>query len=119
MRVDRLSFGDSDQLWVLDHNRLLSVEDGEFKLHINNLDEPKDLTCGISGDGCGGGRVFIACKEAVVVYNPQTSTIAKEFRELGGVSSIEKRGCFLYLIRDGVLLRFDLSAMKLVFFEKE
>ncbi len=113
MRADAFAFGDDDVIWFIQDSALYSFEQGAEKVHLQDLDSPKDLACGISGDGCGGGRVFICCADCVVVYDPQSGRVAKRITELASASSIVKKGCSLYLLLARELVEFDLSAFVL------
>jgi len=80
------------------------------------LQHPQGIACGRIGEGCGGGRLFVAdtYNGKLKAYDPESGrmmTLAEGLREPTGLS---KEGCSLYIAETAAhrIVRFDLSAMK-------
>ncbi len=109
-----------DELWFVDSesSSLRSAADGKVSSHIFNSDElqhPLDICVGKYGDGCGGGRVFIAdsYNNRIKVYNPQTQEVLTLIEGLSEPSGICKKGCHLFIANTNAheIVIFDLSKM--------
>ena len=115
-----ISFLDKE-LWFVDSesSSLRSAAYGEVKSFIFDNDElqhPLDLSAGIYGDGCGGGRIFIvdSYNNAIKVYNPQTNEVMTLIEGLNEPSGISKKACKLYICNTNAheIIIFDLSQMQ-------
>ena len=80
------------------------------------LQHPQGIACGQIGDGCGGGRLFVAdtYNGKIKAYDPiggRMMTLLEGLREPTGLC---KEGCRLYIAETGAhrILRFDLSTMR-------
>ncbi len=111
-----------DELWFVDSesSSLRCAYDKDVNSYIYESDElqhPLDLCVGQYGDGCGGGRIFIAdsYNNAVKVYNPQTKEVIHLIEDLAEPSGIDKKACELYICNTNAheVLVFDLSQMHL------
>lgn len=119
-------------LWFVDaeSSALRRVLDGKVETFIGEglftfgdsdagellLQHPQGVACGIVGDGCGGGRLFIAdtYNGKIKAYDPQSETmltLVEGLKEPGGIS---KCGCKLYIAETNAhaVAVFDLSAMQ-------
>ncbi len=80
------------------------------------LQHPQDLCAGIIGDGCGGGRLFIAdtFNNKVKAYFPDDGSMMTLLEGLSEPSGISKKGCDLYIANTNTheILVFDLSKME-------
>jgi peroxiredoxin len=79
------------------------------------LQHPQGVVCGQYGDGCGGGRVFIAdtYNNKIKVYDPESGemlTLLDTLHEPGGIA---KKGCTLYIADTNAhaVIAFDLPTM--------
>lgn len=92
------TFGDSDDAPIL-------------------LQHPQGVVCGLVGDGCGGGRVFISdtYNGKMKAYDPLSGRMLTLIEELNEPTGICKEGCHLYIAETGAhrIIRFDLSTMQL------
>ena len=90
------SFGDSDEGEIL-------------------LQHPQGVVAGQYGDGCGGGRIFIAdtYNDKVKVYNPDDGSMMTLLDTLHGPGGIAKKGCTLYIADTNAhaIIAFDLPTM--------
>lgn len=111
-----------DELWFVDSesSSLRCASNDGVNSYIYDSDElqhPLDLCVGQYGDGCGGGRVFIAdsYNNTVKVYNPQTKEVMHLIEGLAEPSGIDKKSCELYICNTNAheVLIFDLSQMNL------
>ena len=111
----------ADELWFVDSesSSLRHAAYGEVKSLVYDSDElqhPLDLCVGQYGDGCGGGRIFIAdsYNNRVKVYNPQTDEVMTLIEGLDEPSGIDKKSCRLYVCNTNKheIIIFDLSQMK-------
>ncbi|UFS62134.1 redoxin domain-containing protein [Sulfurimonas sp. HSL-3221] len=79
------------------------------------LQHPQGITCGRIGDGCGGGRLFIAdtYNGKLKVYDPQSGRMMTLMEELNEPTGLCKQGCSLYIAESGAhrVIRYDLSSM--------
>lgn len=91
------TFGDSDEGEIL-------------------LQHPQDLCPGIIGDGCGGGRLFIAdtFNNKVKAYFPDANTMRTLLEDLDEPGGIAKKGCELFIANTNAheIVVFDLSKME-------
>ncbi len=110
-----------DELWFVDSesSSLRCASYGEVKSHIYDSDElqhPLDLCVGRYGEGCGGGRIFIAdsYNNKIKVYNPQTDELINLIEGLDEPSGISKKECKLYICNTNrhEIILFDLSQMQ-------
>lgn len=121
-----------DTLWFVDaeSSSLRFIENGEVKTAVGEglftfgdrnegellLQHPQGAVCGRIGDGCGGGRLFIAdtYNNKIKVYDPQGRTMMTLLEGLHEPCSIAKKGCHLYIADTNghAVIRFDLSLMK-------
>ncbi len=80
------------------------------------LQHPQGICAGIIGDGCGGGRLFIAdtFNNKVKAYFPDDQSIRTLIEGLDEPSGISKRGCALYIANSNAheIVEFDLSKME-------
>lgn len=80
------------------------------------LQHPQGVCAGIVGDGCGGGRLFIAdtFNNKVKAYFPDDHSIRTLIEGLDEPSGISKRGCALYIANSNAheIVVFDLSKME-------
>ena len=80
------------------------------------LQHSQAVCAGIIGDGCGGGRLFIAdtFNNKVKVYYPEDSTMMTLLENLKAPSGISKRGCELFITNTNAhaIIKFDLSKME-------
>ena len=115
-----------DELWFVDSesSSLRCASFNEVHSHIYNNDElqhPLDITVGQYGDGCGGGRIFIAdsYNNKVKVYNPETKEVTILLEELAEPCGIDKKACELYICNTNKheIIIFDLSKMQKRIFE--
>lgn len=68
---------------------------------------------GIIGDGCGGGRIFFTCKDAVKTYDPFTKEVMTLVLHLESPQNISKKGCQIFFTCKQKKMGFDLSKMQL------
>ncbi len=91
------TFGDSDEAPLL-------------------LQHPQDVACGRIGDGCGGGRLFIAdtYNGKIKAYDPQSGRMMTLLSGLDEPMGIAKDGCGLYIAETNAqrIIRFDLPSMR-------
>lgn len=80
------------------------------------LQHPQDIVAGQIGDGCGGGRLFIAdtFNSKLKVFDPETRimmTLCDTLNEPGG---IDKKGCDIFIAdtNNSKIVRYNLSQMK-------
>jgi len=80
------------------------------------LQHPQDVCPGIVGDGCGGGRLFIAdtFNNKVKAYYPDDNSMMTLLEDLNEPSGISKKGCELYIANTNAheIVVFDLSKME-------
>ncbi len=80
------------------------------------LQHPQGICPGIIGDGCGGGRLFIAdtFNNKVKAYFPDTHSIRTLLTDLNEPGGISKKGCELYIANTNAheIVVFDLSKME-------
>jgi len=80
------------------------------------LQHPQDLCAGIVGDGCGGGRLFIAdtFNNKIKAYFPDDSSMMTLLEDLNEPSGISKKGCELFIANTNAheIVVFDLSKME-------
>lgn len=91
------SFGDSDEGNIL-------------------LQHPQDVVVGKVGDGCGGGRIFIAdtFNSKLKVYNPEDGSMMTLYSELNEPCGLDKKGCDIYIAdtNNSKIVRYNLSQMQ-------
>ncbi|WP_345987580.1 thioredoxin-like domain-containing protein [Sulfurimonas sp. HSL1-2] len=79
------------------------------------LQHPQGIACGRVGDGCGGGRLFIAdtYNGKLKVYDPQSGRMMTLMKDLKEPAGLCKKGCSLYIAESGAhrVIRYDLSSM--------
>ncbi len=100
-----LVVGSEDCIDVMDyeHNTLFKIE---------NLNSVHDMSYGIIGDGCGGGRLFILELYAVKVFDFETKEIMEIYTQAEKMYSFSKKGCDLFITTDERILKFNLSMMR-------
>jgi len=80
------------------------------------LQHPEDLCAGIIGDGCGGGRLFIAdtFNNKVKAFYPEDGSMMTLLEDLDEPRGIAKKGCELYIANTNAheIVVFDLSKMQ-------
>lgn len=80
------------------------------------LQHPQGLCPGIIGDGCGGGRLFIAdtFNNKVKAYFPDANTMRTLLEDLDEPAGIAKKGCELFIANTNAheIVVFDLSKME-------
>ncbi len=80
------------------------------------LQHPQDVACGLSGDGCGGGRLFVAdtYNGKIKAYDPQSGRMMTLLAGLDMPAGVAKRGCRLYIAESGAhrIVVFDLPSME-------
>jgi thiol-disulfide isomerase/thioredoxin len=80
------------------------------------LQHPQGLCAGVIGDGCGGGRLFIAdtFNNKVKAYYPEDNSMITLLEDLNEPSGISKKGCELYIANtnEHEIIVFDLSKME-------
>ncbi len=86
------------------------VDEGELLLQ-----HPQGVTAGQYGDGCGGGRIFIAdtFNNKVKAYNLEDGSIMTLVSDLHTPTGVGKKGCTLYIADTDAhrIILFDLSKM--------
>lgn len=120
-----------DQLWFVDAEssslRLIVEEHihtaiGEGLFTFGDVDEgdillqhPQGVVAGQYGDGCGGGRIFVAdtFNDKVKAYDPEDGSIMTLLSDLHAPAGIAKKGCILYIADTDAhrIVMFDLSKM--------
>ena len=77
------------------------------------LQHPQGVACGRIGDGCGGGRLFVAdtYNGKIKAYDPLSGRMMTLLEGLDEPTGICKRGCSLYIAETGAhrIVRYDLS----------
>jgi hypothetical protein len=80
------------------------------------LQHPQGVCTGIIGDGCGGGRLFIAdtYNNKVKAYFPDDNSMRTLLEGLNEPGGISKKGCELYIANTNAheIVVFDLSKMQ-------
>ena len=80
------------------------------------LQHPQGVCPGIVGDGCGGGRLFIAdtFNNKVKAYYPDDNSMMTLLDGLNEPSGISKKGCELFIANTNAheIVVFDLSKME-------
>jgi len=80
------------------------------------LQHPEALCAGIIGDGCGGGRLFIAdtFNNKVKAFYPEDGSMMTLLEDLDEPRGIAKKGCELYIANTNAdeIVVFDLSKMQ-------
>lgn len=108
-----------DKKWFLKDSKLMFEQDGNIYEAKNSeeldLLHPSDMCVGIIGDGCGGGRIFIADTghKMIKVYEPETAEVFVIMQDLNSPKSINKSACILSIETKvkGEIVEFDLSSM--------
>lgn len=110
-----------DKRWFLKKSMLCYEVDEKVYVAKNsqqlNLLDPSDMCIGIIGDGCGGGRVFIADTghSMIKVYEPENGEVFIILKGINKPISIMKKACILSIKTDAdELIEFDLSSMTYV-----
>lgn len=79
------------------------------------LQHPQGVVAGQYGDGCGGGRIFIAdtFNGKIKVYNPDDGSMMTLLDTLHEPGGIAKKGCTLYIADTNAhaIVAFDLRTM--------
>ena len=96
------------------------IENSQEHIYISKEDDllsyPEGLVCGVIGDGCGGGRLFIADtgNNRAIAYDPQRGRIITLLENLHKPCGIGKKGCELFISDTEMhqILHFNLSSMK-------
>jgi len=114
---------ESSSLRWIDGNRIhTAVGAGLFTFGDSDTDpillqHPQGIACGRIGDGCGGGRLFVAdtYNGKIKVYDPQSGRMMTLLEGLREPTGLCKAGCSLYIAETGAhrVVRFDLSALQL------
>lgn len=122
---------DDGSYWFVDaeSSALRSIADGRVNTLVGEglftfgdsdtapilLQHPQGLTCGRIGDGCGGGRIFVAdtYNGKLKAFDPLGGTMMTLAEGLHEPVDLHKRGCLIYIVEPKRLLRFDLSKMEL------
>lgn len=108
-----------DKKWYLYDSKLYFEQDSQSyeaknseKLDLNN---PQDMCIGEIGDGCGGGRIFIADtgNGMIKVYEPEQAEVFIILSSIDTPRTISKKGCILFIESNSGDLEFDLSSMSL------
>ncbi|MBU1642622.1 redoxin domain-containing protein [bacterium] len=98
-----------------------SIGEGLFTFGDSNegemlLQHPQGVCAGIIGDGCGGGRLFIAdtFNNKVKAYFPDDNSMMTLLEGLNEPGGISKKGCELYIANTNAheIVVFDLSKMQ-------
>ena len=98
-----------------------SIGEGLFTFGDSNkgkllLQHPQGVCAGIIGDGCGGGRLFIAdtFNNKVKAYFPDDNSMMTLLEGLNEPGGISKKGCELYIANTSAheIVVFDLSKMQ-------
>ncbi len=98
-----------------------AVGEGLFSFGDSNegelmLQHPQGVCAGIFGDGCGGGRLFIAdtFNNKVKAYFPDDRSMMTLMEGLNEPGGISKKGCELYIANTNAhaIVVFDLSKMQ-------
>ena len=80
------------------------------------LQHPQGLCAGLIGDGCGGGRLFIAdtYNNKLKAYFPDDNRMMTLLEGLREPSDVAKKGCRLYVANTNAheVVTFDLSSMQ-------
>ena len=80
------------------------------------LQHPQGVCIGIIGDGCGGGRLFIAdtFNNKIKAYFPDDRSMMTLLEGLNEPGGIAKKGCELYIANSNAneIVVFDLSKMQ-------
>ncbi len=80
------------------------------------LQHPQGVCAGNMGDGCGGGRLFIAdtFNNKVKAYFPEDNSMITLVEDLNEPSGLSKKGCELFIANTNAheVLVFDLSKME-------
>ena len=76
--------------------------------------DPTSWCEGVIGDGCGGGRIFFTCKDALKVYDPTTKEVMTLLDNLESPEELSKKGCHLFFTCKGEKMGFDLSKMEIL-----
>lgn len=108
-----------DKRWFLKDSTLYYEKDTQTYKAKNDKEldllNPKDMCIGIIGDGCGGGRIFIADTghDMIKVYEPENGEVFIIMQDISMPKSISKKGCILSIQTDDKheLIEFDLSSM--------
>ena len=121
-----------ETIWFVDaeSSSLRKIENGEMTTAIGEglftygdsnegellLQHPQGVCAGIVGDGCGGGRLFIAdtFNNKVKAYFPDDNSMMTLLEGLNEPGGIAKRGCELYIADTNAheIIAFDLSKMQ-------
>ena len=97
---------------------LCAFEGDELKTLIGEdehlLQNPYDLCVGEYGDGCGGGRIFIAdtFNKEIKVYEKESHSLMRLCECEALPYSITKSGCNLYIMSKQDVIKFNISTMK-------
>ena len=113
---------ESSSLHYIDGNKVATaVGEGLYTFGDSDnepmlLQHPQGVACGHIGDGCGGGRVFVAdtCNGKIKAFDPisgRMMTVAKGLHEPVGIC---KSGCRIYVAERAAhrVVRLDLSSMR-------
>jgi len=126
-----LAFMDETLYFVdAESSSLRKIEDGEVTTLIGEglftfgdsdsgdilLEHPQGISPGIVGDGCGGGRLFIAdtFNNKVKAYYSDDNSMMTLIEGLNEPSGISKKGCELFIANSNAheIVVFDLSKME-------
>ena len=98
-----------------------AIGEGLFSFGDSNagellLQHPQGVCAGIIGDGCGGGRLFIAdtFNNKIKAYFPDDNSMMTLLEGLNEPGGIAKKGCELYIANSNAneIVVFDLSKMQ-------
>ncbi len=120
-----------EQLWFVDaeSSSLRYIEAGRVRTVLGEglfcygddeegsapLQHPQGVVAGQYGDGCGGGRIFVAdtYNGKIKVFDPEAGTLMTLLDTLHEPGGIAKKGCTLYIAdtHAHAVIAFDLPTM--------
>jgi len=108
-----------EKKWFFKDSKLCYMQD-EMTFEAKNSEQldlldPSDMCIGVIGDGCGGGRIFIADTghKMIKVYEPENAEVFVILKDINSPQTIAKKACILSITTDvqNELIEFDLSSM--------
>ena len=102
-----------DDTYILNRQKqTLQYSSHEGEITINLDKEVFDFDVGRIGDGCGAGRIFLLFATEIKAFNPENKEYFDVVQDLNQATSIEKKGCDLFIEdADGKYI-FNLAMMK-------